>query len=397
MPTLCATLAMLLFGANYLFVRQASTEEVYILQLFFVLLATFFLLDRKHSLTGLGGVAFGCAVATHYGSLFLVPSMVCLVLIAAAWRKRRYFKPLLLWTASAMMTIGVFYAAIYFLLPKPPGGDSWSGYTTYLRGIARGVEPSRVADPAFLAESFAGLVQRLTSAEIPHGHGACATMPLGITWVHFVVAIFGAIVMWRIDWKFVVFWLLWSLPYLGYEILLGDTPDFGVYAVFLLPALTTFVAFAVAWSYEKVAVLLAGRTAVAASLLLAAGCLLLAPSFIHFLERWNDVTEDAIEHYSAQRLAAAAAAEVLPADAIVIQPTEEWNANLLPYYAQAAPDDDNHRIGVVAAPGLSPIHADESGLVHARDDRRARRSDFVRSTRVRLPGRSISRAAAASG
>ena len=67
---------------------------------------------------------------------------------------------------------------------------------------------------------------------------------------------------------------------------------------------------------------------------LALMLLLLVPSATQIAHHWGDPERDRRRHDSDTTLAAVWAARFLPQDAVVIQSRGEWNANLLPLYAE---------------------------------------------------------------
>ncbi|WP_420630255.1 glycosyltransferase family 39 protein [Candidatus Leptofilum sp.] len=334
--TVAASIATLLLGINYLFVRQAGTQEIYIVQLCFLLLTASLLLKPKRDRTILAGLAYGGAIAVHNSSIFLLPALLFILLSQPNQDTVVRRKGGLKFTVVTLGAVILFSALIYLLIPKNYHNHHLF-YFDYLRGIAPTVKLSRLLDPFFLQQSAQQLFVRLTAQDIPHGRMPLATFPTGLPWTHVLMALAGMALTWRLNWRTAVFWLLWMVPYLSYELLLGNTPDFGVYVVFFLPGMLAAVGILIAWAITKTWRASRQNTLITAIISLMLIFYFWLPSLQQFGQHWDDVAQDAIAQYSPSRLAALALVNHLPDNAVVIQSSEEWNVNALPFYMPYRP------------------------------------------------------------
>ena len=319
------TVAALLLAASPIFVRHAATQEVYALQLGFVLVVALLALSsfrRKHLL---GGIVFGCALAVHNASIFLAPALAFLVVSRIGLEGRR-FRALAVWAAASALTLGGFYALVAMLLPAESGARL-ADLLVYLRGMPPGLEAAPLPDPALARDSIAGLLSRLTDAGIASTRGPQATGPTGLTMIALAAAAVGALLLARRSCGIALFWLLWLTPFVVYELALGWNLDYGVYLVFVMPPLSVFAAEAVSAAF--------GWISRWRGLAVAAGVavLLIGPG-MQIAAHWGDAHRDRLRHDSVATLAALWAADALPENAVVVQPRSEWNANLLPLHSE---------------------------------------------------------------
>jgi hypothetical protein len=320
-------IAPFLLGTNYLFI---STQEIYIVQLFFVFLSVLLLVDPEHDRSVLAGAVNGAAIAIHNASLFLLPSMLFLILIKNARKKNPFSVGVMSFCISSAMTVILFYMLIFYLLPRNPDEPQLHFFLSYLRGVSPSIKLSKLTDLSFLANSAWEFLKRLTSQEILESRSPCAKFPSGLTLFHFLMAISGLLVSLRANREFAIFWLLWIIPYLCYEILLGYSPDFGVYIVFVLPSIMCLITI----FFVSIARSFPVRGPIAKGVLSAILLILLFPSAKHFMRHWHDLDNAAIKHYSPLILGASAAPETLPADAVIIQPSQLRNDNSWVYYTE---------------------------------------------------------------
>jgi hypothetical protein len=328
-PTLvdhwAATLAALLVGGTFVFVRQAGTQEIYLLQ-------CCLLVGAAYSVTRaagarqllLCGIMCGAAVALHSGSVFALPALGWLAL-ARADRPRGQLA--LLWIGSLSITAAIGVALVAALLPT---GVELS---SYLLGIAPPVTLERIGDPRFLSKSIAATLQRLTNHDIPIVRFPPETGPLGLSFLHLGAGAVGAgIALWRSR-RIGIFVVLWAAPYFAYEIALGWSIDWGVYTVFLLPALALTLAFLFRPVLATVT-LLSWWGRGSALLLVAMVAAAVVPNVVLFANHWNDAESDQLEHFSDLAIAALWIREHASSQALVLQPSSEGNVNILPYYSQ---------------------------------------------------------------
>jgi hypothetical protein len=320
-----ATLGVLLAAGTFILVRQAGTQEVYPLQ-------CCLLVGAARSVAGgarrwrllLCGVLCGAAIAAHSGSVFALPALAFLAVSRAAIPRGR---AALVWLGGVVATLGVAVALIAALLPA---GVELAGY---LRGIAPRVAFESLTDPKFLAESIASIFRRLTDHGIPIVRVPPESGPLGLSVLHLGAGVSGAALALLRSRSAGVFAVLWAAPYLAYEIAVGWNVDWGVYAVFVLPALAWSSAFLFrrlldtrtlsTWRGRAAALLLAGIVATA-----------LIPNVLLLAGHWGDTESDREEHFTDGVIAALWIRDHASAGALVLQPSSEWNVNVLPFYSQ---------------------------------------------------------------
>lgn len=314
-----------LMGLSFGFVRQASTQEVYVFQACLILLSIFVLLAGRRWRLVWSGVAFGCAVGAHNSSLLVVPAMV--VAVAGLHGERRV-RAVLWFVVPVAATCAVLAAVLWVLVP-PPAGENGLGYLLgYLRGSSPRLPTGVMWERAFLAGSVRGLWHRLFSAEVAFSRLPRASGPLGLSVLHLVAAAVGLVACVRSDRWQGVFWLLYPLPFLCHEVLLGRNLDYGLYVPFVLPPLCglTVLALGAVGEWGR------GRRG-AVWLQAGAVAVLLVPSAMLHWRHWGRAGRERAEHYSSlTTLAAIWMSRHLPDEAVVIQPAWEENPNLLAYY-----------------------------------------------------------------
>ncbi len=120
-----------------------------------------------------------------------------------------------------------------------------------------------------------------------------------------------------------------------YELLLGTFLDYGTYAVFVLPMCVYLAAQGLVGAVDGLKRLWAKPPRALAPLFLIVAITGLAFPTIHQLhQRMGGEAEARQAHFSSQCLAALWMADNLPPNALVLQPRNALNVNLLPYYAQ---------------------------------------------------------------
>jgi hypothetical protein len=255
--------------------------------------------------------------------VFLLPALA--LLAVPKRRESSVVRPLAVWLGCTALSLAFVYAIGVSLLPAEPG-RRLAEVASYLRGMPPGFEVAALGDASGLLEAARGIAHRLGSGDIAVTRGPLATGPVGASWLHALAAIAGLAVLFRVP-RAAGFWLLWALPFLGYELALGWNLDYGVYLVFVMVPLSALCACAAGWLGGLGHPF--GRVAQALLLLL-----LLLPSAMQVAAHWGDPELDRRRHDSETTLAAAWAAQSLPEDAVVIQSRREWNSNLLPLYAE---------------------------------------------------------------
>jgi hypothetical protein len=315
--------AALLLGLSTVFVRQVTTQEAYALQLSLLLAAAAALSSGLRHRHAWGGLATGCALAAHNASIFLLPALA--VLAVARKGESGTLRGFSLWLGCALLTLGLVYAIGLSGLPTESGHRT-AAIVAYLRGMPPAFELASLADPGFVLGSATGLSVRILSEQVVMTRGPLATGPVGASWQHVIAALVGLLTLWKAP-RAAAFWTLWSLPFLVYELALGWNLDYGIYLVFVMPALCGLCAHAGGWAGAQ-------RRPFGPILQLALVVVLLVPSATQIAHHWGDLESDRRRHDSAATLAAIWAARSLPENAVVIQSRGEWNANLLPLYAE---------------------------------------------------------------
>ena len=322
-----ASSAASLLAVSPIFVRHAGGQEVYALQLGAVLAAAVVAASRVPRKHALAGCAFGAALSVHNGSVFLAPAMAFLV-AAPLGSARDRGRALAAWAVAAAAVVAIHYAVLAWLLPPPaPGATRVGELLTYLRGLPPALDLAPLTDPRHTFEATGGVLARLTDAEIPVTRGPAATGTTGLSSFALAAAAVGLVLQARRSPAVAAFFALWATPFLVYEIALGWNLDYGVYLVFLLPPAVVLAAEAAWWPAARFG--RAGAVATAVVLVLLA-----VPAALRLQAQWPEPGFDRLRHDSAATLAARWAAESLPADAVIVQPRSEWNANLLPLYAK---------------------------------------------------------------
>ena len=323
------TMATMLVGWSYLFIRQGSSQDTYVTLTFMVLLAISFLLTRIRGKAVYSGLVFGCALAIHNGALFILPVMVYTLLTVEQERRVRSLRH---WLLAVAITCAFFCFLIYLILPVSPGGNHWREYIAYLRGISPGLELRELLKPQFWANSIKALFPRLLSLEIPSTRWPAATSPVGFSLLYLLVAAIGLAISFGRYFRQALLWLLWAAPYLLYEVALDLNLDYGIYLPFLLPPLAVFATIAILSLVGYRGSRISRYISITVRGLLV--FLLLLPSGALIVRHWDDPVKDAVAHFSPSTLAAIWASRHLPTAALVIQSRAEWNVNILPYYAR---------------------------------------------------------------
>jgi hypothetical protein len=328
-PAWIAGLAALFLGTNYLFIRQASTQEPYTAQVFFIFLSLWLMLRPTYIRILLSGLTFGCAFAVHNSSLFIIPAFLYLAFSLSRQMKIR--RGLVTWILAVGAVASVFFAIMYVLLPFKAGTNQLINTLIYARGLGPGISLHWLSDLTFLKKSAGALLERLFSMDVPHIRRPPPSLPTGFVWFTGILGMIGAIFTWLRNRLIAIFWLLYCLPYMVYEIAAGGTPDSGVYLVFFLPALISFSSIGIA-TLINFPIRVNNRVIIVNLIFTFLAFIFLLPSSILFIKHWQDVENDAFEHYSPMVLAQITASSSLPENAILVQPKEDWNVNHLPYY-----------------------------------------------------------------
>ena len=311
-----------LFGLSYPFLLQATVQEVYLVQLAFLLPALGFALRPGAKTAWLSGVFFGVAFACHSGTILLAPAVLAALLYDKNARGLRFALGMAGFTFTVLLLIFV----IYSILPEPEQGGKLAYTTEYLRGIA--LDAPRTALPWWL--SAGRFVMRLLY-DGPTDFDA-GQFSLGLNVLYLVAATGGfALALWRKRMRLLLVFGLWGLPLALYEILvLGNYVDYGATLTYIMLPLTVFAAFAIAGLAARVARKFPGlHPALPAA---ALTIILLAPGMMHGFEYIQTLPDRRARHFSTNRLLYVWSTEHLPENALVVQPAGEPGPHTMFYY-----------------------------------------------------------------
>jgi hypothetical protein len=227
---------------------QSGLQEIYATQSAFAMAAVA-LMHRDRSRAWLGsGIAYGAACLTHNGSLFLLPGMVYFLLDAhrapagprqtdpdggsiptsraaaetvAAGITTHRAALVIRWLSAAALTgaagVGLLFLQYTRLFP----GRALPMTVAALRGM------SPLPRPAHTVYGWWESADRI----LTH-----LSLPMALGWPAAVLLLIAAagLLLTR-DRRRLLGWLLLVLPYVGYELSIGGTPDIGTYVVYMLP------------------------------------------------------------------------------------------------------------------------------------------------------------------
>jgi len=321
-------LPVILLGFSYPFIRQSTTQELYVFQTMLLLLSLNLLFIKSKARWILSGLVYGYAISTHTASILILPAIIYTLKLA---NRERWGRALVGWLSAAAGAAVVFLGIIYLLIPLGEEDGSFGRYLHYLMGIHPGISLEQLSAPAFWHESLTGLFNRLMNDSLIHSRQPEAVSPLCLSIPHMLLAAVGLVVSWRQRRRFSIFWLLYLTPYLAFEILLGKNLDYGLYIPFILIPLFTFISIPLMFINRRDGSHYSPKLLLPIYLMIT--ILLLTPSIAFIRSHWNDARDDAINHFSPTTLAAKWVSNNLPDNAVVIQSSWEWNALILPYYA----------------------------------------------------------------
>lgn len=320
-PVLSSLAATSVLGFSHLFITQSGVQEVYVFQTFLILLSLFFIASNLKKKVIYSGLIFGCALAAHNASFFVLPALLFLL----CWKEKKgTAKACFQWILLSLLTLSIFYFFVYLVLPEKPSELPYGDlFIRYLRGIAPSPSLHNLWQPGFLLHSLQDFFHRLSLYSIPVSSEAPQSIgPTGLGIFHFLILFVGGIICAGRNFKIFLFWILYAAFYFAYEVTLGFNLDVGLYIPFLLFPSAFFIGYAVNILGEKSKVL---------------PCLVVI--FLIYGEasllgnHWKDAEKDRLRHFSPSTLMAIWSSKNLPQDAILIQPYAEWNVNIFPYYA----------------------------------------------------------------
>jgi len=265
----------------------------------------------------LSALVYGLAVATHNSALFTFPVMIYLLYIR---KKKSLYKGLLRWTGISAVTILFFCIIIYMLYPAKTTGNHLLEFLSYIRGIAPGIDISGSISFKFLSNSIVSLFKRLIVFN-----------DLSLTPVHFIFSAIGSFYCFRIRRESFNLLMIYMAPYLAYEIMLGINLDHGLYIPFFLIPFFFLLAQGI-YNLPRITGKKIRKRTFWIYLLIVL-LILVTPSLGLIIRNLDKTEIDKRDHFSGTVPIAVWMDENLPEDAVVIQPRDEWNVNLLPYYS----------------------------------------------------------------
>lgn len=318
-------------GLSFIFVRQAVTQEIYLFASC-LLMWSAVCLERLRAAGGgrfIGaGILVGLTLAAHPATSFAVPALLLLLVAGVSQHRSADRLPLVIRSlGSAFVVLGVLSLVLDLLLPRTIGG-----FTAAFAGTAPAIAWGQLSLQG-LVSALAELVGRVVDLKRPFSRAVVASEPTGFWWTHIalmVSALLGSCTSERVA---VRFWCVLLVPYVVYEAALGVNPDYGLYLLQVLPALSALAALGSSRLLSRIR----GSWAQQAITLTLLTVALLGPSLMLFYRHWQLPARERAQHLSVPTLVARSAAVHTPAEAVIIQAAEEWNVNLLPYYSGRRP------------------------------------------------------------
>jgi hypothetical protein len=320
-----AAVSIFMFSLSYLFIQQSTMQELYVFQTMLIMLTLFFIISKIKNKEIYGGITFGFLFAAHNSSIFFIPVLLYLLFSYKKIKKNLDFNKLLI---TSVISCLLFYFILYLIFPPINQSQKIIEFFLYLRGIAPGIEISNIFNFYFIKTSIIGLFERLTNVE-----------PINLGFFHLIIFILGLFLSFLKNFRLFLFWIIYSLPYLLYEIFFGINLDYGLYVPFLFPSIFVFISygFVSVWNYLlfdfKKNRLLKKLNFLILILFILILILLLCSSYGLIKTHWNDRENNLINHYSNTTLSAIWLSENVEENAIIIQPKNEWNVNIIPYYS----------------------------------------------------------------
>jgi hypothetical protein len=222
-------------------------------------------------------------------------------------------------STAGLAALVVPLLAVAWVAAVLPEADA-SGAPRSVLGYLRGIAP--LPDPVPSEPATGEAVSRSPA-------GAGVPVASGWPWILIGLTLAGAALAARRHAPEVVFWTAWALPFLLYEIAIGENLDLGLYVPYVLPALAGLATVGVG--------ALPGRSGVARLARYAAMLVLLTPTAAHTLEILRE-TEPRSAFFARPVLVACRfIREHAPPGAVVVEPPGVANANLIPAYARRRP------------------------------------------------------------
>jgi hypothetical protein len=260
---------------------------------------------------------YGAALATHTGMVFAAP--VFLMAVAGPHRDRRGMRRLAAAAAGSLLVPSIAVAWVAWVLPREgPGSQS---VVAYLQGIAPLTGAATSLGSSF-GRTLAGVLQETVR------HPAAAWM----------IGVLGLVACARRP-RTAAFWIVLATPYLAYETWIGWNVDPGVHLLFAGPAIAALLGIGAAEAARLIAsrrpAARFGRHAGAICAVLA--CVPLTPALLHSLTLGDGVVSRATWLSSEPARSAVALRSATPPEAVIVQPPDLDNVNLIPAYAARRP------------------------------------------------------------
>jgi hypothetical protein len=306
------TVASMLLGGSSLYLLNGGSQEVYMLQLFFVLASIYFIYVERNLI--LAGLLCGLAYGTHNGAVFLLPAMLYLIW-ATSENRKGMIKDEFTFLTCAFAAVALVYS--YFIATIAITGDeiaNWSGtkfsdFNGYLGGIAPRPSFEKLID---LKLNILNLVKNINQFDYKIlGYSNFIKYPfyLGI-----LVLAFKQI-------KVFIFLTLYSFFYFYYEAIVGNL-DTGLYVVFLIGVIAVSIAYLIDFlrRHSKFSLIIL-------PIFFIIG---LAPGYLVFKERVHAVSSYLfLRHFGPMEVSVIWANSILPEHSILVTSP---HSSLLPYY-----------------------------------------------------------------
>lgn len=293
--------ASVLLGGSSLYLLNGGSQEVYILQFFFVLASIYFVYVASNLVVA--GLLFGLAYATHNATIFLLPSLLYLIWIASAGRGNR-IRDGLVFLAGGIVSAVLIYS--YFIATIAINGDDvapWSGtkfgdFLGYLGGIAPALSFEKLIDLKLNLFNLIKIQYQFDYHIL--GYSDFIKYPFYA----------GLLILAFKNLKILFFFLLYAFFYFYYESIAGNL-DTGLYVVYLLGVIAVSIAFFVDFARRKCNYCFV--------IFLVFIPVVMVPGYVIYKERVKAVNEYLyLRHFGATQLSVIWANQYLPERSILV-------------------------------------------------------------------------------
>jgi len=201
----------------------AGVQEIYVLQGGLALAAVLLATRPGRARDFAAGSVMGVAFVAHNGTVFLVPAFALAVLMTSVRDSRaRAMRRLGRTIVGVLAVVGVAYGLVCLGFLLREGGAGIDSFVEYVRGIAPLPRHGRAWTPDPVLHAWASALHE--------GMGIPSVLwPVGLA--------LGGVALARKP-NETVLWVVWALPFLVYELLLGSNLDRGLYAIYVAIPLT---------------------------------------------------------------------------------------------------------------------------------------------------------------